>query len=161
VPAAVHMDDDDDELFQEGPEKPEAKPEPPKDQAADDLARAASAPERDEDDEFLEAIAVGATRDVVIPRPALEASDWGERIGRILKTAMEAPPNGVKLEILNVRKNPTGTYYVLSFRQAGEDPVRCSIETREFLHQKMRNPKNLGKWFRRVGNHALGRDPKD
>ena len=141
-------------------EEPEPQPEPKA--KARKLKHAEPEPDDlpEEDAEFLKAVTAGAVKDVEIPRIALEASDWGETVGRTMKLAMEAMPNGVRVEIVHVKRARDGSFYAITLRTAekGSTPVTATIETREWLYMRNHNKPGLGKWFRRVGNALLERE---
>lgn len=161
-------DEDDLELPEDDPIPPPepAKPaKPQKKLPAKPPAKAAKKPEgelqtAEEQDEFLKAVQQGASEEVVIPRATLEAEDWGESIGRAMKTAMEAEPNGVRVEILRVNRIQSGEAYALQMRVPGERARTATIQTIEWCRLYQGDRKRLGKWFRRIGNTLIGRSPE-
>lgn len=168
---ATHEEDEDlrEELVEEELQD-EAPPSEEEAEQLEDLDPAAPPATDDAKEEELEKlIAEGAVKGVELPKVSAEAEDWGDKMGRALKLAMEASPNGVPIEVLRVERMGDGAYYELTFRtkrdiakgrHAGQR-VSGTIQTSEFVFLREKDTKRLGKWMRRFGNAALGRKLTD
>lgn len=82
------------------------------------------------------------------------ALDHREKIGRALKLAAAVP-----IEISNIWREEHGRVYRFEVRDKKTGHVGTGTISHEaFLNRLERDPKGVGKWFRRLVNASLGRN---